>query len=157
MEPVQDHPATHRLNAMAEWAGYLGAAPLVLCLAGLGLLPDYAQRDLAQRIALAWGAVLLAFTGAVHWGLTLAGRLPWAAARSAALVPALVGCAAVVVGGQKGFALLVVGFGGWWLYEHRAMGALLPLAYLNLRRHLTLAICVVLALSMIASDAAGLR
>jgi Protein of unknown function (DUF3429) len=157
MEPVQDHPAATRLNAMAEWVGYLGAAPLVLCLAGLGLLPDPAQRELAQRIALAWGAVLLSFTGAVHWGLTLAGRLPWEAARGAALLPALVGGAAIVVGGQVGFALLVLGFGLWWLYEHRALGTLLPLAYLNLRRHLTLAICVLLALTMIASDAAGLR
>jgi len=35
-------------------------------------------------------------------------------------------------------------------------GALAP-AYLNLRRHLTLAICILLALTMFASDAAGLR
>jgi len=62
-----------------------------------------------------------------------------------------------VLGGQRGLALLVVGFGGFWLYEHRSLSARLPPAYLNLRRHLTLAICMLLALTMFASDAAGLR
>ena len=51
---------------MTEWAGYLAVAPLLLCLAGVGLLPSYALRELAQRIALAWGAVLLAGVGALH-------------------------------------------------------------------------------------------
>ena len=155
---TENNAAATRLNTAAEWAGYLGVAPFVLCLAGVGLLPDYSARELMQRIALAWGAVLLAFTGAVHWGLAIAGRLPWDAARAGgALAPALLGAIAVVLGGQRGLALLVVGFGGFWLYEHRALGARLPPAYLSLRRRLTLAICIVLALTMFASDAAGLR
>jgi hypothetical protein len=157
MEPAPHNPAGSPLPAVTHWVGYLGLAPFVLCLAGVGLLGDYGARDLAQRIALAWGAVLLAFTGAVHWGLALAGRLPWQAARSFALVPALLGGVAVVVGGQRGLAILVVGFGGWWLYEHRALQALLPAAYLNLRRPLTLVTCILLALTMFASDAGGLK
>ncbi|MGB6603597.1 MAG: hypothetical protein WBE65_04820, partial [Steroidobacteraceae bacterium] len=64
--------------------------------------------------------------------------------------------AAVLAGGQRGLALLVVGFGLFWLYEHRALGALLPPPYLSLRRNLSLAICMLLALTMIASDAAAL-
>jgi len=115
---TQNNAGATGLNTVAEWAGYLGVAPFVLCLAGVGLLPDSGARELLQRIALAWGAVLLAFSGAVHWGLAIAGRLPWDAARTG--------------------------------------GALAP-AYLNLRRHLTLAICILLALTMFASDAAGLR
>ncbi|MGA7825222.1 MAG: hypothetical protein WCA14_13615, partial [Steroidobacteraceae bacterium] len=69
MEHTGNGSAAARLNTVAEWLGYLGIAPLVLCLAGVGLLPDYRERELAQRIALAWGAALLAFTGAVHFGL----------------------------------------------------------------------------------------
>ena len=152
-----DNTTTSGPDTVAEWLGYLGVVPLVLCLAGVGLLADYGARDLAQRIALAWGAVLLAFTGAVHWGLALAERLPRnAMRRGAALIPALLGAIAVVSGGQRGLALLVVGFGGFWLYEHRSLGALLPAPYLNLRRQLTLATCTVLALTMFASEAAGL-
>jgi hypothetical protein len=157
VEPVQQRADPARLNGAAELLGYLGIAPLVLCLAGVGLLPDYAGRELAQRVAIAWGAVLLAFTGAVHLGLALAGRLTSQPVRIAgAIVPALLGALAVVLGGQRAFALLVVGFGGFWLYEHRTLAAVLPGGYLNLRRSLSLAICTLLALTMIASDAAGL-
>ena len=146
-----------RCRAAAEWVGYLSVAPLLPCLAGVGLLPGYADRELAQRIAVAWGAVQLAGTGAVHLGLALAGRLPRDAARlGAAVAPALIAAAAVVVGGQRGLALLVAGCGGFWLYEHRSLGAQLPEAYLNLRRQLALAACVLLALTMFASETAGL-
>jgi Protein of unknown function (DUF3429) len=157
VEPTGNGSAAARLNSAAEWLGYLGIAPLVLCLAGVGLLPDYTGRELAQRVALAWGAVLLAFTGAVHFGLALAGRLAWEPRRiGAAVLPAIVGAASVLAGGQRGLALLVVGFGLFWLYEHRVLGALLPPAYLSLRRNLSLATCMLLALTMIASDAASL-
>jgi hypothetical protein len=132
-------------------------APLVLCLAGVGLLPAYTWQELAQRAALAWGAVLLAAAAAVHWGLALAGKLPAGRSRIIGLlVAALVGAGGVVVGGQRGLALLVVGHGGFWLYEKHALGSLLPAAYLALRRPMTFAICMLLALTMFVSDAAGL-
>ena len=73
---TENDAGTTPLNTVTEWAGYLSVAPLVLCLAGVGLLPRYAWQELAQRGALAWGAVLLASAAAVHWGLALAGRLP---------------------------------------------------------------------------------
>ena len=93
----------------------------------------------------------------MHWGLALAGRLPWQAARiGAASLPALAGAAAVVLGGQRGLAILVAGLGGFWLYEHRILAEELPPGWLNLRRNLTLATCMLLALIMFASDTAGL-
>ena len=157
MRPTENDAATTRFNTAAEWTGYLGVVPLVLCLAGVGLLPAYTWRELAQRSAIAWGAMLLAFAGAVHWGLALGGRLPWEPRRiGAALTAALIGAAAVVVGGQRGLAALVVGHGGLWLYEHRALGGELPPAYLALRRQVSFAVCMVLALVMFVSDAAGL-
>jgi hypothetical protein len=153
--PTDNDTAATRRNLLAEWAGYLMVAPLAACLAGVGLSPGYPMQELAQRSAIAWGAVLLAFTGAVHWGLALAGRLPWQRAHGALAAP-LIGAAGVVVGGQRGIALLAVGFGGFWLYEHRVLGELLPAAYLGLRRQLSLAICVLLAVILFVSDAAGL-
>jgi Protein of unknown function (DUF3429) len=145
------------LAPVLEWASYACVALLVLGLAGVGLLPDYGTRALAQRATLAWGGVLLGFTGAVHWGLALASRLPWRGAWIAmALAPAACAGAAVVIGGQRGLALLTVGFGMFWLYEHRVLGAQLPPAYLTLRRQLSVAICVLLAVTMFISDANGL-
>lgn len=145
------------LSASAELVGYAGLAPLIACFAGMALLPEVQQRYLAQRIAIAWGGALLAFVGAVHWGLALAGRLAWTPRRIlGAVLPALAGAAAWLLGGQRAFALLVVGFGLFWLYEHRSVGVELPPAYLRLRRNSSLAICAVLALLMILSDTVGL-
>jgi len=155
--PTEDDTGTTPLNTLSERAGYVGVAPLVLCLAAVGLLPAYAWQELAQRAALAWGAVLLAAAAAVHCGLALAGGLPSGRSRIAGLlVAALVGAGGVVVGGQRGLALLVVGHGGFWLYEKHALGGRLPAAYLALRRQVTFATCMLLALTMFVSDAAGL-
>jgi Protein of unknown function (DUF3429) len=156
-EQTPGTPADSPLAPALEWASYACVALLVLGLAGVGLLPDYAERALAQRGALAWGGALLAFTGAVHWGLVIAGRLPGRGACIAiALAPAACATAAVMIGGQRGLALLTVGFGMFWLYEHRVLGAQLPPAYLALRRQLSVATCVLLAVTMIISDANGL-
>lgn len=145
------------LNTSAEIVSYAGVAPFVLCLLGIALLRDYESRELAQRIAISYGAVVLSFVGAVHWGLALAGRLSWRPMRiGGAVLPALLGAASAVLGGQRGLALLVVGFGVFWLYEHRNVGAELPGDYLSLRRNLSLVVCTLLAVTMILSDTAGL-
>lgn len=149
--------AVSGLNTSAEIVSYAGLVPLVLCLLGVALLPDIAARELAQRISIVYGAVVLAFIGAVHWGLALAGFLAWRPARIAgATLPAGTGTAAAVLGGQRGLLLLVVGFGIFWLYEHRRVGAELPADYLSLRRNLSLVACFLLAVTLIISDKAGL-
>jgi hypothetical protein len=149
--------AVARLNTSAEIVSYAGLIPLILCLLGVALLPDYTTRELAQRIAIAYGAVALAFVGAVHWGLALAGHLAWSPARIAAsILPAASGAAATVLGGQRGLGLLVVGFGVFWLYEHQRVGTELPAPYLSLRRNLSLGACMLLSVTMILSDKAGL-
>ena len=154
---TENDTGTTPLNTLSERASYLGVAPLLLCLAGVGLLPSYAWQELAQRAALAWGAVLLGSAAAVHWGLALAGKLPNPRARIASVLAAsLVGAAAGMVGGQRGLALLVVGHGTFWLYEKHSLGELLPAAHLALRRQVTFATCMLLALIMFVSDAAGL-
>jgi hypothetical protein len=149
--------AASRLNTSAEIVSYAGLVPLILCLLGVALLPDFTARELAQRIAIAYGGVALTFVGAVHWGLALAGHLAWSPARIAgSILPAAIGAAAIVLGGQRGLALLVVGFGVFWLYEHRGVGTELPAPYLSLRRNLSLVACMLLSVTMILSDRAGL-
>jgi hypothetical protein len=151
-----DPPVT-RLNTSAEIVSYAGVAPFVLCLLGVAMLPGYEQRELAQRIAIAYGAVVLGFAGAVHWGLALAGQVAWSPVRIAgAVIPVLLGVAATLLGGQRGLALLVVGFGMFWLYEHRSVAPELPPAYVSLRRNLSLVVCTLLSFTMILSDTAGL-
>jgi hypothetical protein len=157
MKPLENDTAPVRLGTAAELLAYLAVAPLLACFAALVALPGYAAHELAQRAAIAWGAVLLAGGGTVHFGLALAGRLPaTAVSLSAAALPALAAAAAVLLGGQRALALLAVAVGVFWLYEHRALGTQLPPAYLALRRNLSLAAAALLALTMIACDAVGL-
>jgi hypothetical protein len=153
---AENSSAPWRLDTFAARLGYAGAVPLVLCLAGVALLPGYDARGLAQRGAIAWGAVLLAFYAAAHFGLALAGTPAARTRLSVVAVPPLIAAAALLIGGQRALALLVVGHGGLWLYEHRVLGSGLPAAYLNLRRQLAFATCVLLALTVFVSDAAGL-
>lgn len=146
-----------RLPALAEGAGYAGVVPFAAGLAALVLAPTLAERDFAQRALIAYGAVILSFVGAVHFGLAIGGRLEWSWIRVlGAVLPAAAGLAAVLIGGQHALALLVVGFGVFWLYEHRACPVGLPPAYLRLRRNLSVAVCALLAIAMIASEGAGL-
>lgn len=137
-------PGTH-------WLGYAGVLPFVACVVGIALL-DGASRDFAARALLAYGAVILSFLGAVHWGFVLRAPGGRAVARLVAgVLPSLVAWAALLLPTGRGLTLLAVGFGGFWLYEHRVVGtSLLPPAYLGLRRQLTLAVCALLALGIIA-------
>ncbi|MGH8260707.1 MAG: DUF3429 domain-containing protein, partial [Steroidobacteraceae bacterium] len=124
---------------------------------GVALLPGYEQRFLAQQIAVAYGAIVLAALGGIHWGLASAGRLAWRWPRAlGAMLPPACAVAAIVLGGERGLALLVVALGVFWLYEHRGIGEELPQDYLRMRRSLTLAGCCLLAITMILSDTAGL-
>lgn len=151
----------HRLHELARWAGYLGllpfAAALVLAILGTtgsaGMPPSWALPN-AEALALAWGAIILTFVAAVHWGLALAGAWAWTRVSVlGAILPSVVALAALLVGGIRGIALLVAGFGLFWLYEHRFHAAHLPADYLTMRRHLTLSVSALLALTAFTLDA----
>lgn len=131
--------------------GYAGIVPFVAGALGIALLEGEA-RLLAVRVLSAYGAVILSFLGAVHWGLLLRRPDPPVAARLlAGVLPALAGWIALLLPGRPGLALLVVAFGGFWLYEHRALpDGWLPDGYLRLRRNLSLAVCSLLALGLFA-------
>ena len=156
--PVSTQPAKgDSLGRAAELAAYVGIVPLAACPLALVFVPNYSLRLVAQQCAIAYGAAVLAGLGAIHFGLAMAGRLSWSPERlAAAVLPGLCAAASVVVGGQRGLALLVVASGIFWLYEHRGVGDELPQDYLRLRRNLTVAGCCLLALIMIVSDSVGL-
>lgn len=150
--------ATVPLSNVAVGSGYAGLLPFVAALLGVWLAPELRWQGLAQQLALAWGAVILAFVGALHWGFAIAGRLPATPfVISAAVLPSVIGAAAVLLAGQRGLALLIAGFGLFGIYEHRRWADSLPAEYLALRRRLTLSVCASLTLTVFASETAGLR
>ena len=140
------------LGGGAAAAGWAGLLPFVAALACVMLAPDAEWRMFGVRLALAWGAVILAFVSAVHWGLALAGRWSWdAGIILGSVLPSVLGAAALLQGGTRGIALLVAGFGAFWLYEHRRRGEDLPADYLGVRRNLTLAVVALLAVTAIGA------
>jgi hypothetical protein len=142
-----ERPLPQGLTAL----GYAGLLPFVACVLAIALLEGEA-RAFAVRALVAYGAVILSFLGAVHWGLLL--RQPDAAAPvrlAIGVLPSLAGWLALLLPDRYALALLVVAFGGFWLYEHRVVGAaLLPGGYLDLRRHLSLAACALLTLGLLS-------
>ena len=130
--------------------GYAGVLPFAACVLAIALL-DGEARAFAVRALVAYGAVILSFLGAVHWGLLL--RQPDATAQARLVIgvlPSLAGWVALLLPDRYALALLVAAFGGFWLYEHRVVGtALLPSGYLDLRRYLSLAACASLTLGLL--------
>jgi hypothetical protein len=132
--------------------GYAGLIPFVASVLAIVTL-DGEARQFAVRALVAYGAVILSFLGAVHWGLLL--RQADAAGPARLLIgvlPSLAGWAALLLPDRHALALLVVAFGAFWLYEHRVVGpAFLPPGYLDLRRQLSLAVCALLTLGLVAA------
>jgi hypothetical protein len=133
--------------------GYGGVLPFAAGALGIALL-EGDLRLVATRALLAYGAVILSFLGAVHWGLLLRRPDPRIASRLLfGVLPALAGWIALLLPARLGLAVLVAAFGAFWLYEHRVLpDGWLPAAYLRLRRNLSLAVCSLLALGLIALD-----
>lgn len=147
-----DHaPVGSRLPFPALWLGLGGLIPFAACTAVmLGAGPF---SGLAEDALLAYGAVILAFLGAVHWGLALAAPGDVAAARTRltlGVLPSLIGWVALVSPNWIGFGVLVAGFLATWAAEEAARRAGgLGAAYLWLRRGLTLAVVAMLSAAWI--------
>lgn len=139
----------------ALWLGLAGLLPFAAGAAGAVLGPA-AWRGAALAALIAYGAVILAFLGAVHWGLALAAmaeaeREFGRTRLTLGVVPALVGWVALVLPAWAGLALLIAGFLGVWAAEEgAARQGLMPLRYLWLRRLLTLVVVVLLSAVLMA-------
>jgi hypothetical protein len=132
--------------------GYAGLIPFAACAALLLAVPEAGLRSLVERVLLGYGAVILSFLGGVHWGLALRGD-PGRGPRMLAVgvIPALVGWAALLAPFETAAAIQVGAFGVFWLYEHRVLGpAVLPPAYLALRRWLTVGVVASLGLALMS-------
>lgn len=146
MSGTGERPLPQVLTAL----GYAGLLPFVACVLAIALLEGDA-RAFAVRALVAYGAVILSFLGAVHWGLLLRQDTAAPARLAMGVIPSLAGWVALLLPDRYALALLVVAFGGFWLYEHRVVGtALLPSAYLGLRRYLSLAACALLTLALLS-------
>ena len=144
--------------------GYGGLLPFV-ALALLVWLDPARTASLWWPALLAYGAVILSFVGALHWGFAIALPGLDAASRQGlyvwSVVPALVAWPALLWAAPGAAVLLVAGFALHWLQDRRlvAQGAAtaLPAWYLPLRTQLTLVASVSLlaGAGVVAARAGG--
>jgi Protein of unknown function (DUF3429) len=135
------------LPILATLLGLCGLIPFIACaIASLGL-----EGDRAMLALVAYGAVVLAFLGGVHWGFALADPADRGERQRLVLgvLPSLVGWIAllltIAVQAEAGLALLVLGFLGTTIVEARARNVgLVPPGYMRLRYGLSAAVILVL-------------
>jgi hypothetical protein len=132
--------------------GYGGLLPFI----GLALLIAFSveYRPLGTSALVAYGAVILSFVGALHWGfaMTLQGmsaeqrrnRFLWS------VIPSLIAWPATLLPVPLGCLLLIVGFVAHYWQDRKLVQALsLPAWYLPLRVQLTSVASICLLISAI--------
>lgn len=152
--------ASPALPPAIAWLGYGGALPFVALAAATWLVPDW--RTLAYQALLGYGAVILSFVGALHWGVAMVAPAPALSdtARTRAfawsVVPALVAWTALLLPGAAAGWLVVGGFIAHYLQDLRLarQTAALPAWYLRLRLHLSSFACLSLAAGSLAVGSA---
>ena len=135
------------------WLGYGGLLPFA---AGAFAVVTQ-QGEWALLALIAYGACILSFLGAVHWGWVLGPDgvaakpgLPVARTLVLGVVPSLVAWVALLLPAEQGLGLLIVGLASWYLYEQRVLGvAVVGAVYLALRQQLTFGAVACLVVAMV--------
>jgi hypothetical protein len=135
------HATPIDIRRRAEWLGYLGLLPLAAATLLLALRPG---SDTSVLLAIqGYGAVILAFVGAIHWGRALDtgdGRL-----MTLSVIPSLLGWSCLLLPPTLGLPLLAAVFALVLLFDRREYRAVPWFRQLRLR--LTFMICGLLLLS----------
>jgi hypothetical protein len=137
-----------RMPALVAWLGYGGLIPFVsLAIAG-GVL----RADEVTPAMLAYGAVILSFVGALHWGFAMSVPDLESGGRSRlfvwSVVPALLAWVCLLVPARAGCLGLIAGFVLHYGWDRRLpFLARLPAWYLPLRLRLTVVACLCLLLN----------
>lgn len=130
---------------MARLLGFGGLIPF-LFLAGatiMGLRLPFAP---APALLIGYGAIILSFVGALHWGAQLTRPVPSAVRFFWSIVPALLGWVALMLAAKTAAILLIAGLLICWAYDMRVMKIGEWPAYMrSLRTVLTFVACLSLS------------
>lgn len=142
---------TRRLPPLAIALGLLGLLPFLAGGAGALAFRDPVRAARALEALIAYGAVILSFLGAVHWGLALEEEtgLGRNARYGLGVVPALIGWVALLAEADAmadvALVLLSLGFGATIAVEQRgSMRGLVMPSYVALRWVLSVVVLLVL-------------
>lgn len=141
----------HKTPRLVAWLAYGGLVPFIALTAAN--LMDKHRSGVAQHMLLTYGAVILSFVGALHWGFAMTAPAMSERKRNVcfawSVVPALLAWIAQSIDPVAGSALLAAGFAVHFLQDWRLVRhAGLPAWYLPMRFRLT----VVAALSLLVTS-----
>ena len=150
---TQSYYDPEEIPAPAAWLGYAGLIPFV-ALAAAAWVVSGAGRPWLDNALLTYGAVILSFMGAVHWGLAMRERGTVDGRQLlASVVPPLVAWFAAFAPASINYPVLIVAFALLCLFDGRmARVGKAPAWYPKLRTPLT----AVVVLSLISAQLAGI-
>lgn len=139
----------------AKFLGYSGLAPFIGLALATWLLQGPRQAQ-AVFALLAYGATILSFVGAIHWGLAMRdARDPPAALLLWGVLPSLAAWAALLWGASGGLFLLAAGLWACWMVDRSVYRRLGLHGWLAMRLVLTTMAslsCLVAALRLLQSQ-----
>ena len=131
----------------AKTLSYAGLIPFVVFSIGCWIPLPYVVN--APYILIAYGAIILSFMGAVHWGAAMTNTDQQRGSYYiASVIPALIAWPALLLPHSLALALLLVGFIGLYVYDRSVEKAqLFPGWYIPMRARLTtiVSLCLVAA------------
>ena len=140
-----------QIPRVVAWLGYGGLLPfLALAAASVFARLSIGASPLWEAALITYGAAILSFVGALHWGFAMTLRGLSASQRTASyvwsVIPALLAWVALLVAPLVATVLLVGGFTAhYWRDRLLAAHAELPGWYLPMRLRLTMVACLCLA------------
>lgn len=136
---------------IGHWLGYAGLVPFAATLIAYLLGGEARQAMFAQQF-IACGAVVLAFIGAVHWGLALGGGPSPVMRMSIGVLPALLAWVALLLPAATAAWVLLAGFVALRAWEASGpVAATLPAWYRHMRTRLTGGAVVLMLLFALAA------
>lgn len=137
---------------IVSYLGYGGLLPFVVLVAGVWV--DANHSSIWLDALMSYGAVILSFVGALHWGFAMSQSDMPVQQRTQSfvwsVVPALLAWIALLMTPRYASLLLVVGFLTHFWQDMRLVQLVnLPVWYLPLRLRLTLVACSSLILGML--------
>lgn len=134
-----------------RWLGYAGLIPFAAALLGF-LVSGEARAAYFAHQFLAYGAVILSFVGAVHWGLALSSGRLQVMRLSFSILPALLAWAALLLPLRPAAWLLCAGFLALRAWEASPpVARTLPGWYRALRTRLTAAVALMIVAFALAA------
>jgi hypothetical protein len=142
------------MNPIVKQLGYAGLVPFFLLALAAWVAPDAARPDLQRSLSI-YGAVILSFVGAVHWGVALVSQSQDLRQYVWGVLPGLLGWLGASLPLQVGVPMLSIGLIVCWLVDRQLLAGLAAAApfargYLQLRTHLTFAAWAALLIGRLA-------